>query len=62
VIDLGRRLGVSIIVEGIETSDVAELVARMGAGFGQGTLYGSAMPMAEIVRLSRRPPVSLRPA
>jgi diguanylate cyclase (GGDEF)-like protein len=55
VVDLGRSLGVSIVVEGIETSDVADLVSRMGAGYGQGTLYGSAMPMLDIVRLSRRP-------
>jgi sensor c-di-GMP phosphodiesterase-like protein len=62
VIDLGASLGVSIIVEGIETSDVAELVTSMGAGYGQGLLYGSAMPMADIVRLSRRPPSNVRPA
>jgi len=62
VIDLGNSLDVSIVVEGIETSDVAELVHGMGAGFGQGTLYGSAMPMSEIVRLSRRPSANLRPA
>jgi len=62
VIDLGHRLDVSIVVEGIETSDVAELVSRMGAGYGQGTLYGSAMPMADIVRLSRRPTSDLHPA
>ncbi|HEY6798885.1 MAG TPA: bifunctional diguanylate cyclase/phosphodiesterase [Kineosporiaceae bacterium] len=60
VIDLGCSLGVSIVVEGIETSDVAELVSRMGAGYGQGTLYGSAMPMPEIVRLSRRPSTNRR--
>jgi EAL domain-containing protein (putative c-di-GMP-specific phosphodiesterase class I) len=62
VIDLGASLGVSIIVEGIETSDVAELVTSMGAGYGQGLLYGSAMSMTDIVRLSRRPPSSARPA
>jgi diguanylate cyclase (GGDEF)-like protein len=62
VIDLGRSLGVSIIVEGIETSDVAELVSGMGAGHGQGTLYGSPMTMADVVRLSRRPSANRRPA
>jgi EAL domain-containing protein (putative c-di-GMP-specific phosphodiesterase class I) len=60
VVDLGSSLGMSIIVEGIETSDVAELVTAMGAGYGQGTLYGSAMPMADIVRLSRRPTSNIR--
>jgi diguanylate cyclase (GGDEF)-like protein len=55
VIDLGSNLEMAIVVEGIETSDVAELVTSMGAGYGQGTLYGSAMSMADVVRLSRRP-------
>ncbi|MDQ1288100.1 MAG: bifunctional diguanylate cyclase/phosphodiesterase [Actinomycetota bacterium] len=62
VIDLGSSLDMAIIVEGIETSDVAELVTSMGAGYGQGTLYGSAMPMADIVRLSRRPLSRSKPA
>jgi diguanylate cyclase len=62
VIDLGSSLDVSIVMEGIETSDVAALVLGLGAGYGQGSLYGSAMPMAEIVRLSRRPSSTLRPA
>ncbi|HEX2807673.1 MAG TPA: EAL domain-containing protein, partial [Kineosporiaceae bacterium] len=38
VVDLGSSLGVSIVVEGIETSDVADLVSQMGVGYGQGTL------------------------
>jgi EAL domain-containing protein (putative c-di-GMP-specific phosphodiesterase class I) len=60
VIDLGATLDVSVVVEGIETSDVAELVMSMGARYGQGTLYGSAMPMSDIVRLARRTPVAVR--
>jgi EAL domain-containing protein (putative c-di-GMP-specific phosphodiesterase class I) len=62
VVDLGRSLAVSIVVEGIETSDVADLVGQMGVGYGQGLLYGSAMPMHEIVRLSRRPTPRRLPA
>lgn len=60
VIDLGSSLDVSIVVEGIETSDVAELATSMGAKYGQGTLYGSAMSMPDIVRLSRRPLSNIR--
>jgi diguanylate cyclase (GGDEF)-like protein len=62
VVDLGSSLGVSIVVEGIETSDVADLVSQMGVGYGQGTLFGSATTMNEIVRLSRRPSQHVRPA
>jgi diguanylate cyclase len=60
VIELGARLDVTIVVEGIETSDVAELASAMGASLGQGTLYGQALPMPEIVRLARRPPTGMR--
>ena len=59
VIELGASLSVTIVIEGIETSDVAELALSMGAGLGQGTLYGAALPMAEIVRLARRPPTGI---
>jgi diguanylate cyclase (GGDEF)-like protein len=43
VIELGASIGMSIVVEGIETTSVAELVTGMGAGFGQGSLFGRPM-------------------
>jgi diguanylate cyclase (GGDEF)-like protein len=43
VIELGASIGMSIVVEGIETTSVAELVTRMGAGYGQGSLFGRPM-------------------
>ncbi|HET9658121.1 MAG TPA: EAL domain-containing protein, partial [Kineosporiaceae bacterium] len=43
VIELGASIGVSIVVEGIETTSVAELVTGMGAGYGQGSLFGRPM-------------------
>ncbi len=43
VIALGAAIGVSIVVEGIETTSVAELVTGMGAGYGQGSLFGRPM-------------------
>jgi diguanylate cyclase (GGDEF)-like protein len=60
VVDLGRSLEMAIVAEGIETSDVADAVARMGVGYAQGTLYGSAMSMEDVVRLRLRP-TSRRP-
>jgi diguanylate cyclase (GGDEF)-like protein len=43
VIELGASIGMSIVVEGIETTSVAELVTGMGAGYGQGSLFGRPM-------------------
>jgi EAL domain-containing protein (putative c-di-GMP-specific phosphodiesterase class I) len=43
VIELGASIGMSIVVEGIETTSVAELVTGMGAGYGQGSLFGQPM-------------------
>ena len=45
VVDLSRSIGLSVVVEGIQTTHEAELVTRMGVGFGQGSLYGAAQPL-----------------
>lgn len=44
VIELGATIGLSIVVEGIESPAVAELVTGMGAGYGQGSLFGEPAP------------------
>ncbi|MBI4941089.1 MAG: bifunctional diguanylate cyclase/phosphodiesterase [Actinobacteria bacterium] len=54
VLDLSRSLGVQVVVEGIESSVVSELVTRLGAGFGQGSMYGGAVPAAELVAAAAR--------
>src|SRR4051812_11925032 len=53
VTELGRSIGLSVVVEGVETTEVAELVAAMGADFGQGSLFGQAGPMAEVPGLRK---------
>jgi EAL domain-containing protein (putative c-di-GMP-specific phosphodiesterase class I) len=55
VLDLGRSLGVQVVVEGIASVVVAELVTRLGAGFGQGSMYGGAVPAADLVVAAARP-------
>jgi hypothetical protein len=47
MITLGKLLGLSIIAEGIEDADTAELLARMGCAEGQGYYFGPPMPAAE---------------
>jgi EAL domain-containing protein (putative c-di-GMP-specific phosphodiesterase class I) len=54
VLDLGRTVGVSVVVEGVETSQVDDLVRRMGVGFGQGLHYGPAMTASELALMADR--------
>ncbi|MDB5504663.1 MAG: hypothetical protein JWR89_4565, partial [Tardiphaga sp.] len=46
-IELGERLGLSIIAEGIEDDATAELLTAMGCEQGQGYYFGKPMPAAE---------------
>jgi diguanylate cyclase (GGDEF)-like protein len=54
VLDLSRTVGVSVVVEGVETSQVDDLVRRMGVGFGQGMHYGEAMTAPELAAMADR--------
>jgi EAL domain-containing protein (putative c-di-GMP-specific phosphodiesterase class I) len=61
VVDLAHSIGLSIVVEGIETPSVADLVTRMGAGYGQGALFGTAGPAENLLVLSAQSHETLRP-
>lgn len=45
---LAISLPLKVIVEGVETADVHELVRDLGGDYGQGWLYGAAVPAAEM--------------
>jgi diguanylate cyclase (GGDEF)-like protein len=62
VIELGASIGMSIVVEGIETTSVAELVTRMGAGYGQGSLFGRPMLADALASTCDRLDAIARPA
>ena len=47
VVGLGNRLGMEVVAEGIETEAQARYLMRRGCGYGQGYLFGSAMPAAD---------------
>jgi diguanylate cyclase (GGDEF)-like protein len=54
VVDLGRTVGLSVVVEGVESGQVEDLVRKMGVGFGQGLYYGSPMTAPELAQLADR--------
>jgi diguanylate cyclase len=53
VVDLGRSIGLSVVVEGVETPQTADLAAGLGASFGQGAMFGDAVPAADLVAKTR---------
>ncbi len=50
VLQIGRRLGVKTIVEGIERADIGDLVAMFGADMAQGYYFGRPVPFDAIVQ------------
>jgi diguanylate cyclase (GGDEF)-like protein len=48
IIELSRGLGMQVCVEGIETADQHDLVARLGADLAQGWLYAAAVPWSDL--------------
>lgn len=60
VSELGRRLDVPVIAEGIESDSQLEAVRRCGATLAQGFHIGRPEPIEELVQRARRG--SLEPA
>jgi diguanylate cyclase (GGDEF)-like protein/PAS domain S-box-containing protein len=48
VLDLGRRLGLDVVIEGIETPGQRDLLVELGASTGQGWLYSPARPASSL--------------
>ena len=61
LVDLGRRLGLRVVAEGVETREAWELLVRWGCDEAQGHLLGRPMPADELVlwirQLARHPTV-----
>lgn len=48
VVQLGQKLGIQVIAEGVETPEQAALLRKMGCEEAQGYLFGRPMPLAEL--------------
>jgi len=51
IIDLGKKLEVEVVPEGIETAQQAALLRALGCGRGQGYLFGRPEPIAVVMAL-----------
>src|SRR5262249_1872002 len=60
IVAMAKVLGLSVIAEGVETEEQAELLAEMGCDELQGFLFGGAMPTGE-ARLLLLDRAALRP-
>ncbi|MFZ1086720.1 MAG: EAL domain-containing protein [Terracidiphilus sp.] len=54
LIQLGRKLGVQVVAQGIESVEQAEALARMGCALGQGPLLSPALEPMAAQRLAER--------
>ena len=60
ILDLGRRLEITVIAEGVETADAARVLHGMGCEAAQGYLYGRPMPVSDFIGWHRaRTPAGL---
>jgi PAS domain S-box-containing protein len=50
IIGLGQSLGITVVAEGVETTDEERVLRALGCDLGQGWLYGKPMPLAEARR------------
>jgi diguanylate cyclase (GGDEF)-like protein len=50
-VDLGRRLGIPLIAEGVEDADQAAHLAALGCEYGQGYLFARPLPAIEVTAL-----------
>lgn len=53
IINLGKKLGLATIAEGIETAEQAEVVRAMGCEEVQGFLYAKPMPTDALLEFLR---------
>ncbi len=51
VVGLGQALNIQVVAEGIETVMQRDFLSALGCSAGQGYLFGSAMPAAQIAEL-----------
>ena len=60
IVAMAKVLGLSVIAEGVETEEQAELLTEMGCDELQGFLFGAGVPSAEARRLLVDRPLPVR--
>jgi EAL domain-containing protein (putative c-di-GMP-specific phosphodiesterase class I) len=50
ITDMARRLGISVVAEGIENAEQHTRLRELGCAFGQGFLFARAMPASKLRR------------
>ncbi len=53
ILRLADELGIPVVAEGVEQGPEADALAKMGCDFGQGWLFGKAVPLADTIALVR---------
>jgi diguanylate cyclase (GGDEF)-like protein len=53
LIVMGRKMGIDIVAEGVETEKEADLLRSMGAQFAQGYLWSKAIPISQFADFVR---------
>lgn len=53
IVTMSHRLGLQVVAEGVETTEVADLLERLGCDLGQGWLYGRPVPAGGVPALVR---------
>jgi EAL domain-containing protein (putative c-di-GMP-specific phosphodiesterase class I) len=53
IVDLGRAVGLDVVVEGVEAKEVGALALDLGAAYAQGLWYGDAMPVEDVVAMAQ---------
>ncbi|MFZ4718183.1 MAG: putative bifunctional diguanylate cyclase/phosphodiesterase [Ilumatobacteraceae bacterium] len=59
VIELGHRLGLAVVAEGVETQETADLLRVLGCDLMQGYLFARPIPAGEVLALLDRMPAGL---
>lgn len=49
IIDLAHDLGLTVVGEGVESREIAEMLRELGCDQGQGSYYADAMPFEELL-------------
>jgi len=56
---LGKQLGLSVIAEGVEDADTADMLRRLGCNEAQGYYFGKPMPAADFTQMLQKPSIAV---